>query len=89
MEWFGRNLVGSIKRSAAPPEGGDHDKRRARTTLRPFRVSPCPDQAMGLAVAQAEVDEREKLAGRRHPPDVGSPALADVVVVPRHGRGAE
>lgn len=87
MEWFGRNLVGSIKRAAAPPGGGDHDKRRARTKLRPCRVSARLGQAADLPVAQAVVDEGEELAGGRHPPDVRAAALADAVVVRGDGRG--
>src|SRR5664280_1782168 len=55
MEWFGRNLVDSI-RSSVSPQSGDHEPRRARTGLRPFRVSPRLGQATDLAVTQAVVD---------------------------------
>ena len=54
MEWFGRNLVGSINDSVSP-QGGDHELGRARTGLRPFRVSPRLGQATDLAVTQAVV----------------------------------
>jgi hypothetical protein len=75
MEWFGRNPVGSIRPSVSP-QSGDHEPRRARTGLRPFRVSPRLGQATDLAVTQAVVDEDEKLAGGRHPSDLFAPALA-------------
>jgi len=51
MEWFGRSQAGSIKRAAAPL-GGGHDKQRARTGLRPVRVSRLGvGQAADVAVA--------------------------------------
>ena len=80
MESFGRNLVGSIKTSVSPQSGG-HDSRRARTGLRPFRVSSRLGQATDLPVTQAVVDKDEKFAGGRHPADVRAPAFAHAVVV--------
>ena len=80
MEWFGRNLVGSIKCSVSPL-CGDHGNRRARTGLRPSRFSPRLSQATDLTVAQAVVDEDEKFAGGRHPGDLLAPALSHPVVV--------
>ena len=50
MEWFGRSQVGSIK-TAATPQGGGHDYWRARTGLRPVRVSPLVGQTADFAVA--------------------------------------
>jgi hypothetical protein len=85
MEWFGRNPVGSIRGSVSP-QSGDHDQGRARTGLRPFRVSPRLGEAADLAVAQAVVDEGEKSAGGCHPPDLVAPPLTDASVVgPDHG----
>jgi len=85
MEWFGRNLLGSIKFSVSPLCGG-HASKRARSGLRPSRFSPRLCEATDLAVAQAVVDEDEKFAGRCDTPDVGAPSLAHVVVVAPDGR---
>jgi hypothetical protein len=74
-------------RGRAASRGGDHDKWRARAGLRPFRVSPRLGQATDLPVAQAVVDEGEKLAGRRHPADVRAASLADAAMVGGDGSG--
>ena len=87
MEWFGRNLVGSIRGSVSP-QSGDHEQCRARTGLRPFRVSSRLGQATDLAVTQAVVDEDEKFAGGRHPSDLLSTALAHPLVVSVNRCGA-
>ena len=87
MEWFGRNLVGSIRGSVSP-QSGDHEQCRARTGLRPFRVSSRLGQATDLAVTQAVVDEDEKFAGGRHPSDLLSTALAHPLVVSANRCGA-
>ena len=87
MEWFGRNPVGSIKSSTAPLCGG-HEPSRARTGLRPFRVSPGLSQATDLAVTQAVVDEGEKFAGRCDATDLGAPTFSNVVMVGQDDRVA-
>ncbi len=85
MEWSGRNLVGSINQSVSPLSG-DLANSRARTGLRPIRVSSRRGQATDLAVAQAVVDEDEKFARGGHPADAFAPALAHVLVVAADGR---
>lgn len=65
---------------------GGHDRRRARTGLRPVRVSPGRlGQAANLAVAQAVVDEGDEFTGGRHPPDVAAAAVGHAVVVEADG----
>ncbi len=85
VEWFGRNLVGSISGSVSS-QGEDHEIQRARTGLRPFRVSPRLGQATDLAVTQAVVDEDEKFAGGRYPSDLLAAALTHSLVVGPDGR---
>jgi hypothetical protein len=68
MEWFGHNLVGSIRCSVSP-QCGDHELGRARTGLRPFRVSPRLGQATDLAVTQAVVGEDEKFEKQQESPN--------------------
>jgi hypothetical protein len=85
MEWFGRNPVGSI-RCATTPTCGGHELERARTGLRPSRLSPRLGQAADLAVAQAVVDEDEKFARRSDAPDLLAAPLTDAEVVRTDGR---
>jgi len=85
MEWFGRNPMGSINASVSPL-CGDHDSGRARTGLRPSRLSPCLCQATDLTVTQRVVDEDEKFACRRHAADLGAPRFAHAAVVASDGR---
>src|ERR1700726_1884015 len=61
MEGFGRSQTGSIK-LATTPQGGGHDKQRARVGLR-RPGSPGLGQATDLAVTQAVVDQGENFAG--------------------------
>ena len=72
----------------AARECGDLEASRARSGLRPFRVSPRLGQATDLAVTQAVVDEDEKFARRRHPTDPVAPALGDSVAVDLNRGGA-
>jgi hypothetical protein len=85
MEWFGRNPVGSIKRSVSPL-CGDHHSGRARSELRPSRFSPRLSHATDLTVAQAVVDENEKFARRRHAADLSAPTFAHLGVMASDGR---
>ena len=72
----------------AARECGDLEASRARSGLRPFRVSSCLGQATDLAVTQAVVDEDEKLARRRYSTDPVPPAFGDSVVVDLNRRRA-
>lgn len=72
----------------AARECEDLEASRARSGLRPFRVSSRLGQATDLAVTQAVVDEDEKFAGCRHPTDAVPPAFGHSVVVDLDWGGA-
>ena len=77
MEGFGRSQTGSISLATTPVCGG-HDSCELASGCA-GGVSPRLGQAADLAVAQAVVDEGEKLAGAGDSADRLAPAVSDAM----------
>jgi len=83
MEGCGRSQTGSIKWATTPPQGGDHDKPRARVLAAPG-LSTRLGQATDLSVAQPVVDESEKFTGGGHSADAVASPLCDTAAMGRY-----